>query len=59
MLINLINLFHRSVVFNMETSQLFCSAKQMAGFYIKRNTGLKWANLKVFITNEKIYLKQS
>ena len=26
----------------METSHLFCRAKQMTGFYMKCNTGLKW-----------------
>ena len=28
----------------MESSHLFCRAKQMTGFYMKRNTGLKWVN---------------
>ena len=28
----------------METSHLVCSAKQMTGFYLKRNTWLKWVN---------------
>ena len=37
--------FQPSVAFHIETSQLFCSAKQMAGFYIKRNTRLKWVNV--------------
>ena len=39
-----INPFQHSVAFHMETSHLFCSAKQMTGFYMKHNTGLKWAN---------------
>ena len=30
-----------NVAFDIETSHLFCRAKQMTGFYIKRNTGLK------------------
>ena len=34
--------FQPCVAFHIETSQLFCWAKQMAGFYIKRNTRLKW-----------------
>ena len=34
----LLNTFQLSVVFNVETGHLFCSTKQMAGFYIKRNT---------------------
>ena len=29
------------VVFHIETSHLFCRAKQMTGSYMKRNTGLK------------------
>ena len=32
------------IAFHRETNHLFCSSKQMAGFYIKRNTGLKWLN---------------
>ena len=36
------SIFRPSVVFHIETSHLFCSAKQMTGFYMKRNTGLKW-----------------
>ena len=34
--------FSRSVTFDIETSHLFCRAKQMTGFYIKYNTELKW-----------------
>ena len=37
-----INPFQPSFVFQIETSHLFCRAKQMTGFYMKRNTGLKW-----------------
>ena len=33
--------FKPSVAFHIETSHLFCKAKQMAGFYMKRNAGLK------------------
>ena len=38
-----------SIAFYIETSHLFCFAKQMTGFYMKRNTGLKWvkSNLQV------------
>ena len=36
-----INPFQSSVVFHVETSHLFCRAKQMTGFYMKRNTGLE------------------
>ena len=35
------NPFPLSVVFHIETSRLFCSTKQMTGFYLKLNTGLK------------------
>ena len=38
----LFNLFQSTVAFHIENSHLFCFAKQMTGFYIKRNTGLKW-----------------
>ena len=33
--------FQTSVAFHIETSRLFCRAKQMIGFYMKRNTELK------------------
>ena len=36
--------FQPSVVFHIETSHWFCSAKQITGFYMKHNTGLKWVN---------------
>ena len=39
-----LNQFQPSVAFHIETSHLFCRAKQMTGFYMKRNTGLKWVN---------------
>ena len=39
------NPFQPSAVFHIETSLLFCRALQMIGFYMKRNTGLKWVNL--------------
>ena len=29
-------------MFHIETSHLFFRAKQMAGFYMKRNAGQKW-----------------
>ena len=34
------NPFQPNVVFHIETSQLFCRAKQLTGFYMKRNTAL-------------------
>ena len=33
--------------FHIETSPWFCSAKQMSGIYIKRNTGLKFAKQNI------------
>ena len=37
--------FQPSVSFHIETSHFFCSAKQMTGFYRKRNIELKWVKL--------------
>ena len=37
-----VNPFQPSVAFHIETSHLFCRAKQITGFYMKCNTGLKW-----------------
>ena len=37
-----VNPFLPNVAFDIETNHLICKAKQMTGFYIKRNTGLKW-----------------
>ena len=42
-----INPFKPSVTFLIETSHLFCSAKQMTGFFVKRNTGLKWVKKRM------------
>ena len=42
LVINDINLFQHSVVLHIEISHLICTANQMAGFYVKCNTGLKW-----------------
>ena len=38
-----VNLFQPSVYIYIETSHLLCRTKQMTGFYMKRNTGLKWS----------------
>ena len=38
------NQFQSSVVFHTENSHLFYRTKQMTGFYMKRNTGLKRVN---------------
>ena len=34
--------FQPCVAFHIEPSHLFCTAKQVTCFYMKRNTGLKW-----------------
>ena len=48
-----VNPFQPSVMFHIETSHLFCRAKQMSGFYMKRNTGLKWADvIKMLPSNQ-------
>ena len=42
-----INLFQPIVTLYIETSDLFSRAKQMTGFYMKRNNELKWVSLAV------------
>ena len=39
------NPFQPSMTFNEETSHLFCSAKQITGFYMKHTNKLKWVNV--------------
>ena len=39
---NRVNPFQLSVMFHVEASHVFYRAKQMTGFYMKRNTGVKW-----------------
>ena len=41
---NILNPFHPSVVIHIENNHLICSAKQITGFYMNRNTGLKQVN---------------
>ena len=41
--------YQPKVAFHIETSHLFCSAKQMIDFYMKHNTRLKWVKFKVFL----------
>ena len=36
-----VNPFQTNVALHIETSHLFCRAKLMTGFYMKRNIGLK------------------
>ena len=42
---SIINPLQPGVAFHTETSHLFCRAKQMTGFYLNRNHGLKRINL--------------
>ena len=41
---NAFNPFQPSVAFHVETSYLFCCAKQVTGFYMKCSTGLTLVN---------------
>ena len=50
-MVHTVNLFQPSVAFLIETSHLFCRAKQITGFYMKRNTGLKWVNNTIQISS--------
>ena len=45
----LFNPFQPSAAFHIEISHLFGSAKQMTGFYVKPNTGLKWVENMDFL----------
>ena len=44
---NRLDPFQSSVAFHIDTSHLFCSAKQMTGFCMKHNPGLKSVDLEV------------
>ena len=57
-----LNPFQPSVTFYIKTSQLFCRAPQMTGFYMQCNTGLKWVKLSMafyLITFLKIDFKST
>ena len=41
-----INLFQPKVAFHIETNHLFFRIKQMTGFYMKDNAGLKWEEVE-------------
>ena len=41
----LFNPIQSNVAFHIETCHSIFSANQMTGFYVKRNTGLKWVNI--------------
>ena len=51
----LLNPFQPSVTFHIETNHSFSSTKQTAGFYMKRNTGLKWVNWPFIIKISRDY----
>lgn len=52
----LLDLFQPIVTFHKETGYLFCSAKQLIGFYMKFNTGLKWVKtVKDYIHSQIIF----
>ena len=40
--LDLLNQFHSSVAFHIETSHLICTVNQMSGWYMKCKIGLKW-----------------
>ena len=46
--------FPNTPAFHIETSHLFCRAKQITGFYMKRNTGLKWVNIQSSCFQKKL-----
>lgn len=39
-----------SVAFSIKSSHLICSENELAGFYMKRKTGLKWINRWQYFT---------
>ena len=45
--LNLTHFIQPSIAFHIESSHLFCCAKQVTGFYMKRNTGMKWVNSRI------------
>ena len=47
--------FHPSITFHIETSHLFCRGKQITGFYMECNTGLKCVKPLVRIISSKIF----
>ena len=47
--INCYNSFQSSFGFHIETSHLIRNANRATGLYMKRNTGLNWANIRTFV----------
>ena len=52
--IDSISPFQPNVMFHIETSHLFCRAKQMTGFYMKRNTRQKFVKYRNFVFLQNI-----
>ena len=52
----MLNPFHPSVAFHIETSHLICTTNQMTDFYMKFKAGLKWVNLIYPTSNNRRYL---
>ena len=61
----LFNLFQPNATSHIETSHLFCLEKQMTGFFMKGNIGLKWVmnfrgmsmDFKLFLGNGFCFVK--
>ena len=49
------NPFYVSVVFHIETSYLICCTNQMTGFFMERNTRVKWFNWNTFYTDYLLF----
>ena len=51
--------FSKNVAFHIESSYLFSTAKQMTGFYMKRNAGMEWVDSSEApekrLTKEKLF----
>ena len=54
-----VNPFQLSVAFHIETSLLFCSVKQLTGFNMKCNTGLKWFIKRFYLLHVLAQVKQN
>ena len=45
--------FQPAVAFQIETSHLIYTANQMASFYTKCSTGMKWVELSIYVFTNK------
>ena len=50
-----VNPFYLRVAFHIETRHLICSANQMIGFFMKRNSWVKWFYWTTFCTNSSLF----